>query len=85
MPVFTTEATRTIEAHATLDLGLGVLMRRAGEAVARLALACNPHTHIFWVACARKLDKFFLDFQPKIFIKLLLKWVCKTHVVNADT
>ena len=51
LPVFTTEATRTIEAHATLDLGLGVLMRRAGEAVARLALACNPHTHIFWVAC----------------------------------
>jgi hydroxyethylthiazole kinase-like uncharacterized protein yjeF len=51
LPVFTTQATRTIEAHATLNLGLGVLMRRAGEAVARLALACNPHTHIFWVAC----------------------------------
>ena len=49
--VFTTEATRTIETHATIALGSGVLMRRAGEAVARLALACNPHTHIFWIAC----------------------------------
>ncbi|MEI6660818.1 MAG: NAD(P)H-hydrate dehydratase [Comamonadaceae bacterium] len=51
MPVLTTEATRTIETHATSALGSGVLMRRAGEAVARLALACNPHTHIFWIAC----------------------------------
>jgi hydroxyethylthiazole kinase-like uncharacterized protein yjeF len=51
VPVFTTEATRTIETHATIALGSGVLMRRAGEAVARLALACNPHTHIFWIAC----------------------------------
>jgi len=51
VPVLTTEATRTIETHATSALGSGVLMRRAGEAVARLALACNPHTHIFWIAC----------------------------------
>ena len=51
VPVLTKEATRTIETHATIALGSGVLMRRAGEAVARLALACNPHTHIFWIAC----------------------------------
>ena len=51
LPVFTTQATKTFEAHATLAFGSGVLMRRAGEAVARLALASNPHYPIFWIAC----------------------------------
>ena len=51
LPVFTSQASRSHEAQATQAFGSGVLMRRAGEAVARLALASYPHARIFWIAC----------------------------------
>lgn len=79
LPVFTAQASRTIEAHATLDLGLGVLMRRAGEAVARLALACNPHTHIFWVACGPG-NNGGDGLEAAIFLRQLGKQVWVSHL-----
>lgn len=51
LPVFCSQASRSLESQATLVFGSGVLMRRAGEAVARLALASYPHARIFWIAC----------------------------------
>ncbi len=43
--------THTIEQRAAAALPAHALMRRAGEAVAHLALALAPHAQRFWVAC----------------------------------
>ena len=42
--------TRAIEQHAAASLPSHALMRRAGESVARLALALAPHAQRFWIA-----------------------------------
>ena len=44
-------AIRSLEQFASRLLPPGVLMERAGLAVAKLALALNPHASNFWVAC----------------------------------
>jgi hydroxyethylthiazole kinase-like uncharacterized protein yjeF len=49
-PLHSVAATRGIEAHAALCLPPHTLMRRAGDAVARLALAVAPHSRRVWVA-----------------------------------
>ena len=49
-PLFDVAATRTVESRARHDLPAGTLMRRAGLAVARLALARWPHARSLWVA-----------------------------------
>jgi hydroxyethylthiazole kinase-like uncharacterized protein yjeF len=51
LPLFGVEATRAIEQRATAALPPHTLMRRAGLAVARLALAVAPHAHRIWI-CA---------------------------------
>ena len=45
-----TASTRQIETQAAAGLPPHALMRRAGEAVARLALAVAPHAQHIWVA-----------------------------------
>lgn len=50
-PLHGAAATRAIEAAAAARLPPHTLMQRAGEAVARLALALAPHAHTVWVAC----------------------------------
>jgi hydroxyethylthiazole kinase-like uncharacterized protein yjeF len=42
--------TRALEQHASTSLPPHALMRRAGESVARLALALAPHAQRFWIA-----------------------------------
>jgi len=49
-PLHGVAATRGIEADATPTLPPHTLMRRAGDAVARLALAVAPHSQRVWVA-----------------------------------
>lgn len=46
-----TEATRQIEQALQARLPPHTLMQRAGEAVARLALAVSPHSQRIWLAC----------------------------------
>ncbi|MDE2093326.1 MAG: NAD(P)H-hydrate dehydratase [Burkholderiales bacterium] len=48
--LFDTAGTRQIEQRAAAALPAHTLMRRAGEAVARLALAIAPHAQRVWVA-----------------------------------
>jgi hydroxyethylthiazole kinase-like uncharacterized protein yjeF len=50
LPLFSISATRDIEVHAAQALPPHTLMRRAGESVARLALALAPHAQCIWVA-----------------------------------
>lgn len=44
-------ATRQIEQAALAGLPAHALMQRAGQAVARLALAIAPHAQRYWIAC----------------------------------
>jgi hydroxyethylthiazole kinase-like uncharacterized protein yjeF len=46
-----TAATRRIEQAAMATLPAHTLMQRAGQAVARLALAIAPHAQRYWIAC----------------------------------
>jgi hydroxyethylthiazole kinase-like uncharacterized protein yjeF len=50
VPLHDVAGTRTIERQAMATLPLHTLMRRAGVAVARLALALAPHARRVWVA-----------------------------------
>jgi len=50
-PLFDVAATRRLEGLEAADLPPHALMRRAGLAVARLALALTPHSHRIWIAC----------------------------------
>jgi hydroxyethylthiazole kinase-like uncharacterized protein yjeF len=50
-PLHGAAATRAIEAAAAAGLPPHTLMQRAGQAVARLALALAPHARTVWVAC----------------------------------
>ncbi|MDO5691162.1 MAG: NAD(P)H-hydrate dehydratase [Pseudomonadota bacterium] len=50
-PLFDLAATRRIEVTAQAALSPHTLMRRAGLATARLALALAPHARTFWIAC----------------------------------
>lgn len=49
-PLFDAEASRRIEAQETERVPVHTLMRRAGEAVAQLAMAIAPHARRVWVA-----------------------------------
>lgn len=49
--LFTTAATRAIEADAAVHLPTHTLMQRAGQATARLARALAPHARCIWIAC----------------------------------
>ena len=49
--LFDIAATRRIEQTATAALPPHTLMRRAGLAVARLAMALAPHARTVWIAC----------------------------------
>src|SRR5688500_18813805 len=51
LPLFGVPATRALEQQAAAGLPPHALMRRAGEAVARLALALAPHARTVWI-CA---------------------------------
>src|SRR5258706_6225043 len=44
-------ATRRLERTAAAELPPHTLMRRAGLAVARLAMALAPHARTVWIAC----------------------------------
>lgn len=50
-PLFGVDASRRIESQAAAGLPPHTLMRRAGLAVARLALAIAPHAQRIWIAC----------------------------------
>src|SRR5204863_3733969 len=50
LPLFGVERTREIERRASASLPPHTLMRRAGLAVARLAIASAPHAGRVWVA-----------------------------------
>ena len=50
-PLFDVAATRRIEQAAAAALPPHTLMRRAGLATARLALALAPHARTVWIAC----------------------------------
>lgn len=50
-PLLDVQATRQAEAQAAAGLPPHALMRRAGLAVARLALAVAPHARRVWIAC----------------------------------
>ncbi|MEO5669104.1 MAG: NAD(P)H-hydrate epimerase, partial [Ramlibacter sp.] len=50
-PLFDTAASRAVEQAAAAALAPHTLMRRAGLAVARLALALSPHAQTIWIAC----------------------------------
>ncbi len=50
-PLHDTAATRRLEASAAAALPPHTLMRRAGEALARLARALAPHGRQAWIAC----------------------------------
>jgi hydroxyethylthiazole kinase-like uncharacterized protein yjeF len=49
-PLFRAQASRAIEQQAQATLAPYALMQRAGEAVARLALAVAPHASHIWIA-----------------------------------
>ena len=49
-PLFGVSATREIEQRGAATLPAHTLMRRAGEAVAKLALAIAPHARSMWIA-----------------------------------
>lgn len=51
LPLFGVRGTREIEQHATATLPPHTLMRRAGLATARLAMALAPHARHIWIAC----------------------------------
>jgi len=51
LPLFATASSRSIEAAALAGRPESELMERAGLAVARLALALQPHEGTIWVAC----------------------------------
>jgi hydroxyethylthiazole kinase-like uncharacterized protein yjeF len=51
LPLFSVAQTRLIEASAASALLPHALMQRAGEAVARFALALVPNGHRFWIVC----------------------------------
>jgi hydroxyethylthiazole kinase-like uncharacterized protein yjeF len=50
-PLFDAAATRAIEQAEAATWPAHTLMRRAGLAVARLALALAPHANTIWIAC----------------------------------
>ena len=50
-PLHGVVASRDIERRAASMLPPHTLMRRAGESVARLALAIAPHAQRAWIAC----------------------------------
>ncbi len=50
-PLYSVAATRRIEQDRAAALPAHTLMRRAGLAVARLALALAPHGQRYWIAC----------------------------------
>ncbi len=50
LPMYGVAATRAIEQRGAAALPAHTLMRRAGDAVARLALALAPHARCVWVA-----------------------------------
>jgi hydroxyethylthiazole kinase-like uncharacterized protein yjeF len=50
-PIYDVAASRAIETEALASNPPHALMQRAGEAVARLALATAPHARRIWVAC----------------------------------
>ena len=50
-PLFDISASRRIEQAAAATLPAHTLMRRAGLAVARLAMATVPHARTIWIAC----------------------------------
>ena len=50
LPLFDVAQTRALEQRAAAALSAHALMRRAGEAVARLALAIAPHADRVWIA-----------------------------------
>ena len=50
LPLFGTATTRAIEQRGAESLAAHALMQRAGEAVARLALALAPHARRVWIA-----------------------------------
>ncbi len=49
--LYSVQATRRIESGALARLPEHTLMQRAGQAVARLARALQPHAHCLWIAC----------------------------------
>jgi hydroxyethylthiazole kinase-like uncharacterized protein yjeF len=50
LALFDAAQTRAIEQRASASLSPHTLMRRAGESIARLALALAPHAQHFWIA-----------------------------------
>ena len=50
LPLFDAAQTRALEQRASAALLPHTLMRRAGESVARLALALAPHAQRIWIA-----------------------------------
>ena len=50
-PLFSTQATRQLEHDCAAQLPPHTLMRRAGAAIAQLALAIAPHAQRIWIAC----------------------------------
>src|SRR5450631_4120700 len=50
LPLFDADSSRRIEAQETARVPAHTLMRRAGEAVARLAVAIAPHAQRVWIA-----------------------------------
>jgi hydroxyethylthiazole kinase-like uncharacterized protein yjeF len=51
--LYTAQAARAIEQAAAAGLPAHTLMQRAGLAVARLALAVQPHAHRIWIVAGR--------------------------------
>ncbi|MEG1734968.1 MAG: NAD(P)H-hydrate dehydratase [Comamonas sp.] len=51
LPLFSTASTRRLEQTLAAALPPHTLMQRAGEAVARLAMALAPHAQTIWIAC----------------------------------
>ena len=50
LPLLDAESTRALETKATEKLAGHALMDRAGESIARLAIAVAPHARRFWIA-----------------------------------
>lgn len=51
LPLYSTEAIRTMERHLAKSLPPHTLMARAGASVAALAKAVAPHARSIWIAC----------------------------------
>lgn len=51
LPLFSTASTRQLERTLAASLPPHTLMQKAGEAVARLAMALAPHAQTIWIAC----------------------------------